>query len=653
MRSDTFTRRSELDQRMDRLRLSRPPSLVFWITWHGLATVALALIPTLLVRRAAVWDVWDPHGMHLAGLVTSYLVSVLVLTLKYRPGSKVPLLSLISVKMSIFGSFFLFLLVTVPSYSRKVLLLSLVLAVIFVVLSVSLRRSLRIPALSVVALALGFAVFGSSIVERSPELKVKVIATVLYNVKATFHSGYFSSEASAGGLATFGDDYLLATGDGELHLFSWKSDNNPLVAEPLPYGVPLNRDAFLSSAGDQVNTHWFRVADILVQKLENDSFRLFASHHYWKPEAECFVVRLSVTTGNYATVLEEEPQVWQTLYETEPCLPMKTRGHVFAGMQMGGRLVLLDDQRLLFSLGDHGFDGVSAEEMVSQDAQSSYGKTVLINLADGSSEVYSLGHRNPQGLYVAPSGTIWLTEHGPEGGDELNLIVEGANYGWPLVTYGSQSGKMDWPLNVSQGEHEGFERPFFSWLPAIGVSNVIGVEKELFGLWQGDLVVSSLNGRTLWRMRIREGRTAYVEPIEIGERVRDIIEDNDGRIVLWTEVSIVFVEPLTTAAAANLSISLQGELLFAECSGCHPAEDGTAHGIGPDLWGVAGRAIARAPNYQYSEALESLTGVWSEERLSAFLADPQTWAPGTTMQSGQLSDPADRAKLIEYLKTLR
>ena len=144
-----------------------------------------------------------------------------------------------------------------------------------------------------------------------------------------------------------------------------------------------------------------------------------------------------------------------------------------------------------------------------------------------------------------------------------------------------------------------------------------------------------------------------MEPIEIGERIRDIIEDNDGRIVLWTEVSIVFVEPLTTAAAANLSISLQGELLFAVCSGCHPAEDGTAHGIGPDLWGVAGRAIARAPNYQYSEALESLTGVWSEERLSAFLADPQTWAPGTTMQSGQLSDPADRAKLIEYLKTLR
>ncbi len=81
--------------------------------------------------------------------------------------------------------------------------------------------------------------------------------------------------------------------------------------------------------------------------------------------------------------------------------------------------------------------------------------------------------------------------------------------------------------------------------------------------------------------------------------------------------------------------------------------NGTAHGIGPDLWGVVGRRIATGRDYRYSEALKAIPGTWSEERLDAFLADPQSFAPGTSMQSEGLSDPTSRAKLIEYLKRLK
>jgi len=95
----------------------------------------------------------------------------------------------------------------------------------------------------------------------------------------------------------------------------------------------------------------------------------------------------------------------------------------------------------------------------------SYGKTILIHLDDGTSEIYSLGHRNPQGLYVTPEGAIWSTEHGPQGGDELNLIVRGANYGWPLVTYGTDYGSAAWPLSHVQGRHDGYQQPILRGYP--------------------------------------------------------------------------------------------------------------------------------------------------------------------------------------------
>ena len=118
-------------------------------------------------------------------------------------------------------------------------------------------------------------------------------------------------------------------------------------------------------------------------------------------------------------------------------------------------MVLLDDSRLLFSVGDYQHDGWNREQMLPQNDDAEYGKTVLIDLNTGESSIHTKGHRNPQGLYVSPTGTIWSTEHGPRGGDELNMIMQGANYGWPLVTYGTEYGDKIWPLNSSQGQHEG------------------------------------------------------------------------------------------------------------------------------------------------------------------------------------------------------
>jgi len=283
-----------------------------------------------------------------------------------------------------------------------------------------------------------------------------------------------------------------------------------------------------------------------VQEI-GDRLRLFVSHHRWKRDEACSVVRISTIEGERDVVLGGGPGLtWRTLFETRPCLPIQhgNRGHPFQGNHVGGRLALMNERQLLFSVGDHGFDGWDAEPSFPQDESTSYGKTLLIDIESGAAEVFSRGHRNPQGLYIDRDGAIWLTEHGPKGGDELNRIRRGANYGWPLVTYGTTYGSQHWPLSEQQGGHDGYEQPYHSWTPSIAVSSLIRVRDHSFPPWRDDLLVSSLNDMSIWRLRVREERIVYLERIPIGHRIRDIAQGNDGRIVLWTdEGALISLEP--------------------------------------------------------------------------------------------------------------
>jgi cytochrome c2 len=186
----------------------------------------------------------------------------------------------------------------------------------------------------------------------------------------------------------------------------------------------------------------------------------------------------------------------------------------------------------------------------------------------------------------------------------------------------------------------------YAWLPSIGVSNLIGIEQDLFPVWRGDLLVSSLVSRSLWRMRLHEGHVILAERIETPRRIRDVLEAKDGRILLWTDdATLDVIEPATGTGR---------ELAFANlCSGCHKTENGTSHGLGPDLWGVVGRPIASARGYEeYSPALRRHSGRWTEAELDEFLTSPQAYSPGTTMGFPGISDAETRAAVISHLKSL-
>jgi len=184
-----------------------------------------------------------------------------------------------------------------------------------------------------------------------------------------------------------------------------------------------------------------------------------------------------------------------------------------------------------------------------QDDNSIFGKIMFINLENGNPIIFSRGHRNPAGLY-AENNLIISTEHGPWSGDEINKIVFNKNYGWPISSYGEKYGKKLYPLSQWGETREakenliptfnkshlsfGFEEPIFSFVPAIGISEIIKLPNDFSNFWINNFIVSSLWGQSLHRIKFDENFTKILfnEKIFLGERIRDLEYHNEINSIL-------------------------------------------------------------------------------------------------------------------------
>ena len=209
----------------------------------------------------------------------------------------------------------------------------------------------------------------------------------------------------------------------------------------------------------------------------------------------------------------------------------------------GGRMAWLPDNTLILTLGD----GYSYREE-AQNLSNHLGKIVRIN-ADGSvpkdnpfvgkqgakPEIYSYGHRNVQGLvYDAANKRLIAHEHGPRGGDEVNVITPGTNYGWPKATYGiDYSGAQISPFK----EYEGTQQPAIYWVPSIAPSGMTVYSGDMFPQWKGNLLVGALKAQLVSRVVLKGNKATEEEVLfkELGERFRDIRTGPDGAIYLLTD----------------------------------------------------------------------------------------------------------------------
>jgi glucose/arabinose dehydrogenase len=169
-------------------------------------------------------------------------------------------------------------------------------------------------------------------------------------------------------------------------------------------------------------------------------------------------------------------------------------------------------------------------------------------------EIYSYGHRNLQGLTVHPdTGALWETEHGPQGGDELNLILPGRNYGWPVITFGREySGEAI----TNQPWREGMEQPVVFWVPSIALSGMAFYTGDRFPSWKGNLFVGGLSGLQLQRVVFTDrgpvGRETLLGSLRL--RIRDVRQGPDGLLYLAVDDAaggIVRVEPAQAATSTT------------------------------------------------------------------------------------------------------
>lgn len=212
------------------------------------------------------------------------------------------------------------------------------------------------------------------------------------------------------------------------------------------------------------------------------------------------------------------------------------------GQHFGSRIVFDDAGYLYFSIGDRG-NRDNNPQNITRDC----GKIYRLN-ADGSipksnpfvkeknakTAIYSYGHRNPQGMTKNPfTGAIWTHEHGPKGGDEINIIEKGKNYGWPIISYGIN---YNGSTLTETTEKEGMEQPLFYWTPSIAPSGMTFVSSDIYPDWKGNLLVGSLKFEYIERLVLKNNEVIKREKLMEGTgRVRNVTQAPDGFIYVAIE----------------------------------------------------------------------------------------------------------------------
>jgi glucose/arabinose dehydrogenase len=257
--------------------------------------------------------------------------------------------------------------------------------------------------------------------------------------------------------------------------------------------------------------------------------------------------------GGWGTAMARGKLQGKRMTEVQVLFSMlpKTR----TAQHFGGRIVFDQSHKVYLTLGDRGekeraqrLDDHAGSVIRLHDDGRVPADNPFIGRAGAKPEKWTLGSRNLQGAAVQPgTGVLWTHEHGPQGGDEVNVMRAGRNYGWPVITYG-----VNYGLGTAIGEGNakaGLEQPLKVWVPSIAPSGMAFVDSPRFPAWQGNLLVGALRGQMLVRLELRDETVAREERLLEGElgRIRDVRSAPDGFIYLLTdnaERSLVRLEPV-------------------------------------------------------------------------------------------------------------
>ena len=337
---------------------------------------------------------------------------------------------------------------------------------------------------------------------QTPNLQIRVD-----DVKASTTSG---GNMRGAGLAVLSNDELLLGGGktgGEIFLYNLSNKK-------------LTKLASLISANRRVNDSRFAINDIAVLSQSQSAANLLISYPRLGLQRDC--VEVVVENVNYDRINQKINRV-KTWLVTKPCVPISAVQHT------SGRFAVIDSKSAYVTIGDLGYTQIS-----NRKKRGDLGS--IFKVSSTSVSKFSQGHRNAQGILLYNGKDLLAAEHGPRGGDELNLIKAGSDYGWPFVTYGQPYGSGDYVRPTKTGTHAGFVEPLKYWVPSIAPTELVQLPKSGWGDWSNQLVLGTLREQVLVFMAIDE-RFAVTNTVnvDIGERIRDLEVLSTGELVATTD----------------------------------------------------------------------------------------------------------------------
>lgn len=289
--------------------------------------------------------------------------------------------------------------------------------------------------------------------------------------------------------------------------FFLDTHNNDLIIVTVTGNVKIIKDNNFSKI-ENINSNLLNLNNVQVFDIKVIDNYLYVSLDISKEEADCKYFSL------YRATIKEKDLNFEKVFDPNKCIKNNYGGRITSAT------VNNEDGIVLTT-------GATEEEAIqAQNEDSHLGKVLFLSKNSSTPKIVSKGHRNPQGLY-AEGSLILTTEHGPYGGDEINKVVPGNNYGWPEASYGDNYnfgiGKQDYTFKKSHRKN-GYTEPIYTFVPSIGISEIIKIPNSFSKYWQDNYFVGSLNGGSLYRIKFDKNfnKVIFSEKITLLDRIRDM-----------------------------------------------------------------------------------------------------------------------------------
>lgn len=336
------------------------------------------------------------------------------------------------------------------------------------------------------------------------------------SLELTFSSQSITKALTNGGnsrgpaLAVMKDDtVLLGGGESGGEILTWNQTKTGLRS--LGKFIPSNRREIDSR---------FAINDIAVLSESAASAKLLIS--YPRLGKSGFCVEIAVDELAYDRKKQRAKFV-SNWFVSKPCVPISAVQHT------AGRFAVIDKNSVYVSIGDLGYSDID-----KRNERGNLGS--IFKLSAKSAVRISQGHRNPQGIVLFDKKTLMAAEHGPRGGDELNVITEGSDYGWPFVTYGEPYGDGDYIRPAKTGSHEGYTEPIKYWVPSIAPTELVQLPVDGWGAWGRGLVLGTLREEVLVFMKLSENlEVTQSAQVDMDERIRDLEMLRNGDLLATTD----------------------------------------------------------------------------------------------------------------------